>query len=113
LATASICQPRAKRIDRGSRDWYQLQRWRNQAKYQLQLQPFCRFCLRNGRATFATIADHIEPHHGDWNLFWLGALQSLCAQCHNSSKRLLEHGKTPITIGPDGWPLEPIADDSD
>jgi hypothetical protein len=28
--------------------------------------------------TPATICDHVEPHHGDVNKFWLGPFQSLC-----------------------------------
>jgi hypothetical protein len=67
----------------------------------------CRLCASNGRATAASIADHIEEHHGDWNKFWLGELQSLCVNCHNSRKRLMtERGYDP-TIGDDGWPTDP------
>jgi hypothetical protein len=97
---------RTKAIDRGWRDWYQLQRWRNRAKYQLQQEPFCVMCAQQDRAVMATIADHIEPHRGDWNEFRLGKLQSLCARCHSSSKQRIEHGKPPlIAIGADGWPV--------
>ena len=40
--------------------------------------------------TRATHVDHVKPHKGDWNLFCLGELQSLCASCHNSRKRYIE-----------------------
>ena len=32
-------------------------------------------------------SDHVEPHHGDVNKFWLGPFQSLCKGCHESTKR--------------------------
>lgn len=32
----------------------------------------------------ATVVDHIEPHRGDYDLFWdTGNWQALCAKCHN------------------------------
>jgi 5-methylcytosine-specific restriction endonuclease McrA len=105
---------RTKSIDRGVRDWYQLQRWRNRAKHQLQLEPFCAFCMLDNRAVMATIADHVTPHNGDANAFWLGELQSLCAHCHNSSKRRIDHGKPPRpAIGADGWPIRETHDSRD
>jgi hypothetical protein len=41
-----------------------------------------------GIATPATIADHVESHRGDWSAFLTGKLQSLCARCHDSLKKL-------------------------
>ena len=38
----------------------------------------------------ATICDHVEPHRGDINKFWLGKLQSLCKPCHDGAKREIE-----------------------
>ena len=40
--------------------------------HQLQLHPLCKYCAELGRVTPATIVDHIEPHKGDVNKFWLG-----------------------------------------
>jgi len=37
--------------------------------------------------TMADIADHIESHHGDWNAFLTGELQSLCSACHAQKAR--------------------------
>jgi len=55
----------------------------------------------------ATVADHVEPHHGDWNLFLTGELSSLCRQCHEDTKGFVErHGYYP-DIGLDGWPVDP------
>ena len=54
----------------------------------------------------AVIADHVEPHRGDWNKFWLGALQSLCRNCHESGKKYQEQRGFRSDIGVDGWPLD-------
>ena len=64
-------------------------------------------CAANGLAVPATVADHIEPHHGDWNSFLTGALQSLCDACHNSRKRFEEIRGYHNEIGDDGWPIDP------
>jgi hypothetical protein len=71
------------------------------------VEPLCRFCLARGRATLASIADHIETHRGDWNKLRLGELQSLCKQCHDSAKQFLEHRGYVPDVGPDGFPLDP------
>ena len=43
-------------------------------------------CVRCGAA--ATVVDHIKPHKGDSELFWLKSnWQSLCRNCHNSAKQ--------------------------
>lgn len=89
------------------RDWYSLNRWRIRAKAQLREHPLCVRCLEAGRVTRAAICDHIVPHKGDWNQFWLGALQSLCRSCHESGKKYEEQRGFRSDIGPDGWPLDP------
>lgn len=92
-------------------------------RHQLAKEPFCRFCAEgkcphegkrdnavfNGKPiackTFATVADHIEPHRGDASLFWNPAnLQSLCKLCHDSIKQKMERNDKP-QIGVDGWPI--------
>jgi hypothetical protein len=85
------------------RDWYKRQRWRKIRSYQLAKEPLCAMCLRKGRVTPATVADHVEDHHGDWNRFWTGRLQSLCKPCHDGPKRIGFSSE----VGPDGWPLDP------
>jgi 5-methylcytosine-specific restriction enzyme A len=52
-------------------------------------------------------SDHVEPHHGDVNKFWLGPFQSLCKGCHESTKRMVETRGFRPDIGLDGWPLDP------
>ena len=97
---------RTKKIDRGARDWYQLNRYRKRAKHQLQLEPFCSLCAAKGIATPARLADHVNPHKGDWNAFRMGELQSLCWRCHSSTKQLIElHGCDP-RVGVDGFPID-------
>jgi 5-methylcytosine-specific restriction endonuclease McrA len=95
-----------KTIDRGYHDWYQLERWRRKAKRQLLHKPLCEACLRTGKLRVAELADHIVPHRGDANLFWLGELQSLCHNCHNTSKRSEERRGYSLDIGTDGYPLD-------
>jgi len=71
------------------------------------IEPLCTMCSQRGVLTPATIADHITPHHGDANLFWLGKLQSLCKPCHDRGKRLLETCGYHNDIADDGWPIDP------
>jgi 5-methylcytosine-specific restriction enzyme A len=81
--------------------------WQRRRKLQLQAHPLCKFCQARGVVAVATVVDHVEPHHGDWNRFVLGKLQSLCADCHNSEKRLIEAGGYSKAVDDDGWPLDP------
>ena len=75
--------------DRGWRDWYQLERWRKISRRQLSKEPVCRICLETrGLVVPATVADHLVDHHGDAFAFWNAALQSLCASCNVSAKRI-------------------------
>jgi hypothetical protein len=97
----------SKAQDRGWRDWYQLERWRKRAKHQLRIEPLCRYCRARGVVQPATIADHIQPHNGDPNAFWLGELQSLCKDCHDSAKRLEQDRGFRSDVGLDGVPLDP------
>jgi 5-methylcytosine-specific restriction protein A len=51
---------------------------------QLKKEPLCRDCLRDGRLSDATIADHIVPHRGNEELFYdPDNLQSLCKLHHD------------------------------
>lgn len=63
-------------------------------------------CERQGIIEAASVADHIVPHRGDPDLFWSGALQSICAPCHNSLKQSAEKGGQRVAIGVDGWPID-------
>ena len=68
--------------------------------------PLCKYCAERDIVTPAEICDHVEPHHGDINKFWLGPFQSLCKSCHDSTKRFVETRGFRPDIGLDGRPLE-------
>jgi hypothetical protein len=56
------------------------QRWARIQRHQLLAHPLCKYCLERGIVTAAEICDHVEPHRGNVNKFWLGppvALQAL------------------------------------
>src|SRR6516165_582801 len=76
-------------------------------RHPLLVPPLCKFCLERDIVTPATICDHVEPHHGDVNKFWLGPFQSLCKECHDSTKRFVEQRGYRPDIDLDGWPLDP------
>ena len=87
--------------------WYRQAWWRRRRQLQLQAEPFCRICAAQGRSVVATIVDHVVAHRGDVNLFKTGALQSLCANCHNNVKQNVEMHGFDRTIGIDGMPVDP------
>jgi hypothetical protein len=81
--------------------------WLRRRRLQLSHQPLCQMCMQRGVLTPAKVADHVEPHNGDWNKFRLGALQSLCFDCHDVHKRRIDlHGYS-SEIDNDGWPTDP------
>jgi 5-methylcytosine-specific restriction protein A len=86
--------------------WYGLQLWFRIRAHQLRKEPLCVLCLKAGRTTPATVADHIEPHGGDWNKFRTGHLQSLCQDCHRPKWASDRKGYRD-DIGDDGYPLDP------
>jgi 5-methylcytosine-specific restriction enzyme A len=65
-------------------------------------------CLEEGEGQIvpATVADHIEPVRCDPVKMWTGALQSLCAHHHSSSKFQAEHRGFSTDIGEDGFPRD-------
>ena len=63
--------------------YYQSSYWQTKRRWQLRRQPFCVECKKENTLTFATVADHIIPHKGDWALFCKDDnLQSLCSYHH-------------------------------
>jgi 5-methylcytosine-specific restriction protein A len=88
--------------------WYGRSWWRRRALRQLKDHPLCRLCLElKSQIVPAEVADHVEPHGGDWRKFRFGALQSLCKNCHSSAKHSIELHGFSKEIGPDGWPVDP------
>jgi 5-methylcytosine-specific restriction protein A len=83
--------------------------WQRLRALQLKQHPLCKFCLEGrGAVVPASIADHVEPHGGDPNKFFLGELQSLCKRCHDSRKRFMELNGYAPDVGLDGWPIDPL-----
>ena len=87
--------------------WSKTVRWYRMRKHQLDLEPCCKYCLREGRVEAATVADHVIPHRGNATLFWEGKLQSLCAFHHNSTKKQEEARGYAFDVGMDGLPVDP------
>ena len=83
---------RARRAGKPSRGWYSLAAWKRRREVQLMDAPLCAYCLDEGRTTLANVADHVVPHREDAELFWRGALQSLCSSCHSGRKQREEAG---------------------
>lgn len=72
--------------------------------------------MKKGLVVPAQVADHVMPHRGDYHLFWFGQLQSLCVNCHNSTKQQLEDKGFINDIGIDGWPVDgrhPVYEEDD
>ena len=86
------------------RAWYKTASWRQRRAEQLAREPFCRFCDAAGLSVLASVADHVEPHRGDWQRF-NGPLQSLCSTCHSRSKQRAENAGYDMTVGADGYPI--------
>jgi 5-methylcytosine-specific restriction protein A len=89
------------------RHWYGKKRWLVTARNQLATHPLCAMCLSDGAVTAASVVDHVEPHHGDAQMFWNGKLQSLCAPCHNKRKANIEQRGYDTAVGVDGYPIDP------
>ena len=87
--------------------WYDRAVWKRRRMFQLRQNPFCEMCLEDGQAVVATEVDHIEPHKGNWNKFRLGAVQSLCATHHQSTKKRQENRGYSSHVDSTGMPLDP------
>ena len=102
--TARLANPASAESWR--RTWYGLASWKERRHHQLQIEPLCAICEVEGRVTGATIADHIEPHKGNWNAFRTGPLRSLCKPCHDSLQGIKAKGYR-SDVGDDGMPTDP------
>ena len=101
--TARLSNPAAAREPR--RTWYGTQIWKTKRAHQLRAEPLCAICEAEGRITGATVADHIEPHKGDYTKFILGKLRSLCAPCHDNLSGFT-HKPYRCDVGDDGFPID-------
>ncbi len=78
---------------------YKSNAWSRKSKRQLAKEPLCAGCKHNSLITPALVSDHIIPHKGDYNLFWRGALQSLCLRCHGLKTNVERQGKLIDWVG--------------
>ena len=101
--TAKLSNPAAAKEPR--RVWYGTQLWKNRRAHQLRIEPLCCLCKAEGRITPATIADHFPAHGGDYNVFVLGPLRSLCAPSMTACTSF-KHKDYSTAIGVDGDPLD-------
>lgn len=64
-------------------------------------------CSGQGQQTKAVVVDHIEPHRGDYDLFWdIYNHQSLCKLHHDAAKQREEKRGYSNQVGLDGWPTD-------
>lgn len=76
-------------------------RWAKASKAHLRAHPLCAYCETGAfddapRVEAATLTDHLYPHGGDRDLFWLSKLWvSSCADCHNGPKQAAERRGRP------------------
>lgn len=86
------------------RKLYQTTAWRSRRLHQLTVKPLCEWCFKRGIIKAATVAHHADPHKGDREKFFRGALISLCAPCHDIEAQGIEARGYSNAIGLDGWP---------
>lgn len=77
-------------------NWYSDRRWRAKRASHLARNPLCVMCAEHGRVKEADIVDHVIPHRGDRQIFWKGEVQSLCHNCHSSTKQIMESSPSRI-----------------
>jgi len=79
------------------RRWYKTPEWKALRWEVLVQEHFtCRRCAHVGESR-EMVADHVQPHRGDRELFFdRQNLQCLCAGCHNSDKQREERRRLGI-----------------
>jgi 5-methylcytosine-specific restriction enzyme A len=65
------------------RAWYGLPVWQQIRDEQLEKQPLCERCDRDGIVRAATVVNHRKPHRGDWDRFVAGPFESVCKPHHD------------------------------
>ena len=78
MADFKTAERRAQRIK-----FYNKGAWQRIRKFQLDIEPLCRLCAKQGKQTPANTCDHIDPTWETWNEFIKGPFQSLCKPCHD------------------------------
>ena len=82
---------------------YNTRRWQRRAKLQLTEFPLCAMCLAREVVTPATVADHVVPHKGDHQLFYLGiyspSARFVTATARSSRRHTATNGTSGLTVG--------------
>ena len=88
---------------------YSTSRWQRVRRRQLEKEPLCAYCLRQGYTVAANVCDHVKGHpSGETEeQFWEGPFQSLCKACHNGAKQVLERRGRLAGGDEYGWPIDP------
>ena len=82
-------QPISTATPKESKRWYSRRHWYDLRKLVLAREPICRICNRNP----STVADHVVPHLGRWELFAdLSNLEGICKQCHDRKTAKMDRG---------------------
>ena len=88
--------------------WCKSPIWKSIRRQRLAEEPRCRQCTIEGRTVAANYVDHINPHLGQWLLFFkYENTQSLCAYHHNMHKQPAKRGnptKKPADRSVGAWP---------
>ena len=98
-----------------SRKLYSRKQWRILRERALLRDGFmcqhkgCKALLKRGtRHPRSAVVHHLKPHKGDLDLFFdINNLQSVCWTCHSGSIQSIENRGFDVTIGEDGWPIDP------
>lgn len=84
-----------RRVEPPWRSWCKSPTWKSIRRHRLNEEPRCRQCAIEGRTVAASHVDHIEPHQGQWLLFFkYENTQSLCAHHHNMHKQQDKRGNS-------------------
>lgn len=68
--------------------WYKTPTWKAIKRHRFSQEPNCRVCVQEGQAVSATHVGHVEPHGGQWLLFFrYENTVSLCARHHAAQRR--------------------------
>lgn len=82
-----------RKVEQPWRSWCKSPTWKSIRRHRLVKEPQCRQCAIEGRTVAASHVDHIEPHLGEWSLFFkYENTQSLCVRHHNMHRRQEKRG---------------------
>ena len=84
-----------RRVEPPWRSWCKSPTWKSIRRHRLAEEPRCRQCAIEGRIVAASHVDHIEPHLGQWLLFFkYENTQSLCAHHHHRLNHTEKRGNS-------------------